>query len=467
MRAITHRVHRDLPPATWWSYGPTFPGPTIEARRGRGLRVEWVNRLPAKHFLPIDRTLDGAGPGQPEVRTVVHLHGGRVPPASDGYPEAWHVPGQSHQDFYPNEQDAATLWYHDHAMGIHRLNLFAGLLGLYVIRDDEEEALGLPAGEWELPLVFCDRSFRRDGQLDYPTSGLPGRPWIPEYLGNALLVNGRLSPYLEVEPRRYRFRLLNACNSRFLHLAWPEGLSVRQIGTDQGLLPAPIPVSSTRLAPAERADIVVDFAGQAGRRVALENESLGVLQFRVAAGSVLDESRVPGRLRAVPRLRTEDAVRTRMLTVGEVVSMNGQPLRMLLNGTRWSAPVTETPQLDTTEIWSLVNVTDDAHPIHLHLVRFQVLDRRAFDVFQYPDRGDRALRGAGRAAGPVGGGLEGYGAGGPRHDHPHHHPLRRVCRTVRLALPHPRTRGQRDDAALRGAAGVRVRIQDVELTVSA
>ncbi len=146
MRAITHRVHRDLPPATWWSYGPTFPGPTIEARRGRGLWVEWVNRLPAKHFLPIDRTLDGAGPGQPEVRTVVHLHGGRVPPASDGYPEAWHVPGQSHRDFYPNEQDAATLWYHDHAMGIHRLNLFAGLLGLYVIRDDEEEALGLPAG---------------------------------------------------------------------------------------------------------------------------------------------------------------------------------------------------------------------------------------------------------------------------------------------------------------------------------
>ncbi|MDE3157133.1 MAG: multicopper oxidase domain-containing protein [Acidobacteriota bacterium] len=387
MRAIAHQVHRDLPAATWWSFGPSFPGPTIEARRGEGVWVDWINALPSTHFLPVDRTLDGAGPGVPEVRTVVHLHGGRVPAASDGYPEAWHVPGQSHRDFYPNDQDAATLWYHDHAMGIHRLNLFAGLLGLYVIRDAEEEALRLPAGEYEWPLILCDRSFSRDGRLFYPTSGLPGHPWIPEYFGNALLVNGRLAPYLEVAPRRYRFRLLNASNSRFLHLRWPEGVTVLQIGTDQGLLPAPVAVASTHLAPAERADVVADFAGCAGRRLAMRNDLDGMLQFRVGGGVVRDESRVPDRLRDVPRLREADAVRTRTLTLGEVRHMNGTPRRMLLNGTPWSAPATETPALGTTEIWNLVNVTEDSHPIHLHLVRFQILDRRPFDVFQFRTEG--------------------------------------------------------------------------------
>ncbi|HVB37426.1 MAG TPA: multicopper oxidase domain-containing protein, partial [Vicinamibacterales bacterium] len=223
--------------------------------------------------------------------------------------------------------------------------------------------------------------------LYYPTSGLPGRPWIPEFFGSALLVNGALFPYLEVEARRYRFRLLNASNSRFLHLALPGDLPAQQIAADQGLLPAPVPDSSIHLAPAERADVVIDFGAHAGRRVVLNNDLSGILQFRVAARRVRDDSRVPARLRDVPRLQAADAVRTRTLTLGEIDRMNGEPLRMLLNGTRWHAPVTETPQLGTTEVWNLVNITDDAHPIHLHLVRFQILERRAFDVFQYRTSG--------------------------------------------------------------------------------
>lgn len=386
MRAIAHRVHRDVPPGTWWSFGARFPGPTIEARRGQPISVEWVNHLPAAHFLPIDHTLAGAGRDVPEVRTVVHLHGGRVPPESDGRPDGWHVPGQSHIDLYPNDQDAAALWYHDHAMGIHRLNMLAGLFGLYLVRDDDEDALKLPSGVHEIPLILCDRSFRRDGQQLYPISGVPGRPWVPEFFGNALLVNGALFPYLEVEPRRYRFRVLNASNGRFLNLTWPAGLPVHQIGTDQGLLRSPVSLPTLHLAPAERADLIVDFSANVADRVVLTNDGTEVLQFRVGSGRMRDDSRVPSTLRDVPVIGRSEAVRTRRLTLGEVDSMNGEPLRMLLDGKRWNAPVSETPALGSTEIWELVNVTDDAHPIHLHLVRFQILERQAFDVFEYETR---------------------------------------------------------------------------------
>ena len=390
MRQVLAKVHRDLPPTRFWSYGSGVPGPTLEVRRGEGVRVDWINRLPARHFLPIDHTLAGAHRDEPDVRAVVHLHGGKVPPASDGYPDAWCVPGQSLHYFYPNEQDAATLWYHDHAMGIHRLNVFAGLMGLYLIRDAAEDALDLPKGRYEIPLIICDRSFRTDGQLYYPTSGEPGAPWIPEYFGNVLLINGALFPRLDVEPCRYRFRVLNGSNSRFLFLSLPEDVPIHQIGTDQGLLEAPIEVTSLHLAPAERADLVIDFRRHAGCRVVLRNEVSDVMQFRVAAGPAGAAGGLPARLRDIVRLRPADAVRTRTLKLGEIDSVAGVPLRMLLNDTRWSAPVTERPVLDTTEIWELANITDDAHPIHLHLVRFQILDRRPFDVFAY--RTGRSLR---------------------------------------------------------------------------
>jgi spore coat protein A len=146
-------IHRDIPPTRFWTYGGTMPGSTIEARSGEEILIEWPNQLPSKHFLPIDHNIMGAEAGQPEVRTVVHVHGARVPPASDGYPTDWYVPGKSGTYRYPNEQEAAMLWYHDHAMGINRLNICAGLAGLYIVRDSVEDALHLPKGAFEIPLV--------------------------------------------------------------------------------------------------------------------------------------------------------------------------------------------------------------------------------------------------------------------------------------------------------------------------
>jgi FtsP/CotA-like multicopper oxidase with cupredoxin domain len=158
----------------------TFPGPTFEMRRGHGAWIEWVNELPAKHFLPIDRTIHGAEAGVPDVRAVVHVHGAKVPPESDGQSDRWFVPGESSRCYYPNNQDAASLWYHDHTMGINGLNVFAGLMGVYLIRDDEEDALKLPRGAHEIPLLICDRFLDADGQLVYPASDDPRRRGCPK-----------------------------------------------------------------------------------------------------------------------------------------------------------------------------------------------------------------------------------------------------------------------------------------------
>jgi spore coat protein A len=383
MRAISRKLHRDLPPAAMWSYGGSVPGVMFDTRSGESLSVEWANELPTKHFLPIDHTLHGAEKGVAEVRGVVHLHGGKTPPESDGYPEDWYVPGQSRTYHYPNSQDAALLWYHDHAMGINRLNIYAGLFGLHIIRDKVEDDLHLPSGKYEVPLVLFDRDVRRDGQLDYPKSADPERPWVPEFFGETQLVNGKIFPYLEVEPRKYRFRVLNAANGRFYRLSLSEGAEIHQIGTDQGLLPAPLTVTNLQLAPGERADIVVDFANHRGAQVLLQSDSFVLMQFKVGASRVSDPSALPASLRAVPRILESAAVLTRRLTLDESVNNVAESTGMLLNNTPWHMPITERPVLGTTEIWELVNLTDDVHPIHLHMVKFQILDRRRFDAFQY------------------------------------------------------------------------------------
>ncbi|MGC2658845.1 MAG: multicopper oxidase [Bryobacteraceae bacterium] len=383
MRAIEARLHRDLPPTRCWSYGAGLPGPTFETRSGEALLVEWANELPTQHFLPIDHTLHGAEATLPQVRAIVHVHGAITPPESDGYPENWYVPGRSAICHYPNRQEAAMLWYHDHAMGINRLNVYAGLSGVFFVRDAVEENLHLPSGKHEIPLVLYDRFLTPDGQLYYPASNAPQRPWIPELFGNALLVNGKLLPYLNVEPRRYRFRMLNAANGRFYHLAFDNGLPCQVIGSDQGLLNAPVRNTRLTLAPGERADVVVDFAGLSGERLVFKNDAFPMMQFRVATGNVEDPSQVPTVLRPVSRLAEAIAARNREMTLDEVDDLTGQSYTMLLNNLHWDMPVTEKVALGSVEIWSLVNLTDDVHPIHLHTVRFQILDRRSFDVARY------------------------------------------------------------------------------------
>ncbi len=385
-QTATSKVHRDLPPTRFWSFGRSTPGSTFETRSGEPLLVEWVNALPNEHFLPVDHTIHGAEADKPPVRTVVHLHGAKTGPESDGYPEDWIVPGKSSLYYYPNQQDAATLWYHDHALGINRLNVYAGLFGTFLIRDSVEDALNLPNGKYEVPLALYDRLLTRDAQLLYPVSPDPKSPWVPELSGNAILVNGKLFPYLEVEPRKYRFRILNASNARFYHLSLVDKsdghATFHQIGTDQGLLPAPVPLTSVQIAPAERADLVVDFSEHRGEQLILKNDAFVVMQFRVSSAKVTDTSSLPSALRPVPRIPESQATQTRLLTLDEYVK-SGNPVMLLLNASHWSLPVTEKPVLGSTEIWSLINPTNDSHPIHLHLVRFQILDRQSYEPWLF------------------------------------------------------------------------------------
>ncbi len=370
-------------------------GRSLRGRSGQGMLVEWVNELPLKHFLPIDHNLMGAEKDKPEVRAVVHLHGGRTPPGSDGWPESWFVPGKSAVCHYPLKQDAALLFYHDHTMGINRLNIYAGLQGLFVVRDEAEDALNLPKGTYEIPLLLCDRFLRKDGQIEYPVSGDPKAPWVPEVYSNCMLANGRLFPYVDVEPRKYRLRIMNGSNGRFFRLSIGKGLELHVIGSDQGLLTAPVTAKAFILAPAERSDVIVDFRAHAGEKLILQSESFEILQFRVADKATSeDTSALPAALRNIERIPESKAVKTRRLTLDENMNMVQESMGMLLNNTHWHAAITENPVINTTEIWEIVNLTEDAHPIHLHLVKFQLLDRRPFDVFLYQDKQQLRYTGA-------------------------------------------------------------------------
>ena len=387
MREFQAQVHRDLPPTTFWGYHGMSPGPTFEARSGEPITVEWVNNLPAKHLLSIDHAVHGAEQNLPDVRTVVHLHGGKTPPDSDGNPETWLVPGQSKICSYPNHQPAAGLFYHDHAMGITRLNAIAGLFGMYLIRDSFEDSLHLPAGPYEIPLCIYDRLFTVAGQLQYP------KIWTHEFYGNAILLNGKLFPFLSVEPRPYRFRVLNCANAGFYTLSLskddmnliPGKEAFQMIGSDQGLLPEPVAMKSLEIIPGERADLIVDFTNYAGTTLYLKHTSEPIMQFRVAAKATEPAPpSLPTKLCPVVRTPESSASKIRQLTLVDHKNAAGYPTLMLLNDAHYDMPVTETPALDSTEIWTLINLTDDTHPIHLHLVRFQILDRRRFDfeIFQ-------------------------------------------------------------------------------------
>jgi spore coat protein A len=239
--------------------------------------------------------------------------------------------------------------------------------------------------------MVTDRLLLTNGQLDYPVSEFPGRPWVPEVFGNAILVNGKLLPYCEVEPRPYRLRLANGSNGRFYRFALANKAEFHVISNDQGLLSNPIKTHRLPLAPAERADILVDFSTMAGSRVNLVSDSFDLLEFRVAARPAgkapADSSAVPATLRPPIKLDPATAIQTRRITLDENMDGIQRSMGMLLNNTPWHMPVTEKPVLGTTEIWEFVNSTEDSHPIHLHLVRFQILDRRRFDTFEFISKG--------------------------------------------------------------------------------
>ena len=425
---VQQRLHRDLPLTTVYGYGPTqetagYPGATIEARKGVPIDIHWTNHLPHDYLLQfaMDPTLDHAITTT-GVPIVAHVHGAEVEPGSDGGPLTWFTPGfaETGSDFkhpvnhYANTQLPATIWYHDHAFGYTRLNVYAGLAGFYLIRDPASEPVGLPSGAYEIPLAIQDRMFTTDGQLWYPNVGdNPEHPvWTPEFFGNVILVNGKIWPYLNVEPRKYRFRILDGSNARFYSLALAErvtsasGPAFHQIGSDGGYLSAPVTLNDPAdprsprllLAPGERADVIIDFSGYApGTELMLRNTAKApyptgdapgaqttsqIMLFRVVSSTGPDFSVLPTTLTPVTHLANPTVTRT--LTLNEVEGEEG-PLGALLNGTPFLSGVTENPTLGTTEVWEVVNMTADTHPIHLHLVQFQLLSRQKFHVKQYED----------------------------------------------------------------------------------
>lgn len=412
MKETYHRFHRLFPLTKVWGYDGTYPGPTIEAFKDLPIRVKWTNKLPYKHFLPLDHTLHGTM-DTIDVRTVVHLHGANVAADSDGHPEAWYTRnyrtiGQSFTRKvyeYTNHQPGATLWYHDHAIGITRLNVYAGLAGFYLIRDALERRLNLPSGDYEIPIMIQDKTFNEDGSLFYPNNSTPPVnspiPSTPSFFfGNTIVVNGKLWPYLNVEPRKYRFRILNASNLRAYGFNLSNGEKFHQIGTDLGLLHHSIAINSFILEPAERIDVIIDFSKYKGKTITLvngEGRSIGpgdtedmnsIMKFRVVLPlKSKDESVIPHDLLPDHGINPLLATRERTMHLNSGIDSYGRVMH-LLNSKMWSDPVTEMPQKDTIEIWHFVNHFAFPHPMHVHLVHFQILGRKAFTDEDFDEDGN-------------------------------------------------------------------------------
>ncbi len=362
-----------------WGHNGMFPGPTVEARCGRQVSLRLRNALP--------------------VPIVNHLHGGRTPPESDGYPTDLILPKgftpahihdararmvQEEREYvYPNQQRAATLWYHDHRMDFTAPQVWRGLAGFYILRDDEEKQLPLPRDEKEIALLICDRSFDADGSFLYPSldPSLRGQDGVTmDYmggvLGDVILVNGAPWPKLEVANTRYRFRILNASNARWYELALDPapagGAPFVQIGSDGGLLDQPISHRSIRIAPSERFDVILDFSRyRVGSRITLLNTAASGAQGQIMRFDVTrqerDASAIPRTLSRLDFLDPASAVRTRVFDFSYRGARGWLINRKPYDPSRMDAQ----PKLDSTEIWRLQ--TDFNHPLHLHLVHFQVL----------------------------------------------------------------------------------------------
>ena len=410
---ISRQLHPELPPTPIWAYddGSGLDGQfgsfgmAVGARSGIPLTVSYTHDLPATYpaWIPVDTRLTPLGNA---VRLLTHLHGGFVAAHSDGSPAVTpngFGPGETQTVLYTNQlpqMPASLLWFHDHGLGATRLNVFAGLAAAYILRDvndtgEEPNPIGIPGGAYEIPLVIQDRQFNVDGTFRYPTSDIPGVTWIGEYFGDVMLVNGKVWPFLRVEPRIYRFRILNGCNSRILSLDLGRA-PVWQIGAEGGMWDVPVPMSELVLAPAERADVLVDFSGLAGKRLVVRNHrprkpvsnpapSLeSVMQIRVGTTvSHAGPDSIPSTLLGGRKADLNDPVATRYITLNEIDPEEVE-WSLNLNALHFGeAPTTETPRVGTVEDWVYVNLTGDTHPMHVHLVTFQVIGRTPFDVDAY------------------------------------------------------------------------------------
>lgn len=419
-----------------WAYGTAYqpavyPGYSFNVRQGQAIKVRYANKLHGVTYpssVPVDQTMHWADPrneGNPANRPytgpvplVAHQHGGDTQAGSDGVPDAWATPddmitGRLFNPLYTydNRQEATQLWYHDHTVGLTRLNVYMGLAGNYFIRDANEDALRLPKYPYEVPLMIQDRQFLDNGQLFYPSQDsentlAPNPTHLPEMFGDVVLVNGKAWPVLEVEPRKYRFRVVNGSDSRVYDMRLSNGAPFIQIGCDLGLLNEPVPLTLLSLAPGERADVIVDFSRMNGQLIVIGNGANApypggdpvdpatagqVMAFRVSRPlSTVPDRPIPTYLRPLHgdvRMPHMPA-RTRKILLFEGTDSRGRlqtmagivdPTRPTLNGTLvFDDPITENPQVGDTEIWEFYNTTADAHPIHMHLVDFRILNRQPF-----------------------------------------------------------------------------------------
>jgi FtsP/CotA-like multicopper oxidase with cupredoxin domain len=426
MYKVFQKFHASLPPGACYAYGTSqqtasYPALTLVATRGVPFQVHWTNHLPPVHIeqAVVDSTLPGAYFEDQSIPVVPHIHGGETEPESDGTPFQFFTSdfthkGSSwaHETFtYHNTQPGATLWYHDHAFGYTRMNAYVGLAGYYVVLDPANDPVGLPSGAYDVPLCLQDKMLDDDGSIIYPNMGINSEHpyWGPEFFGDLIMVNGKVWPYLDIEARKYRFRVLNGSQARFfsLHLedqaTGAAGPMFYQIGTDGGYLPCATILNNPNnpnskpllVAPGERCDIIVDFSGVApGTNMILVNDAntpypsgdpvdpattRQVIQFRVHAATSPDLS-VIATHNTIPELVP---TRRRQVTLVEHQGTNG-PLAMYIDGREFTDPSDLiAPRLGETELWEIVNLTADTHPMHTHLVQFLPFSRQAFNVMDY------------------------------------------------------------------------------------
>jgi FtsP/CotA-like multicopper oxidase with cupredoxin domain len=428
---VSRQVHRDLPPTTLFGYlggpndGTSYLGPVIVAQSGTPVTVNYANGLGKTDYLQVF-TNGGSSYAQfnpfGEVRILTHLHGAVDSGDSDGNPFATpgaYPSGSTQTATYPNGQAATLSWYHDHLLGDTRMNVVAGLAGGYLLRDSFDTGSNslLPNGEFELPMVVQDRQFNPDGSLLYPVAPTSTNgPWIGEYFGNVMLVNGKIWPKLIVKPAVYRFRMLNGCNARILNLriarSNDQTVPAYIIGTEGGLLPLnPAATNSMVMAPAERFDVIYDFRSLAGQTLLMKNTNLPtgvasspaptlatVMQIIVSPGTPsgsipapgsLTDSQVNGPVAALkglgpPLLSGGTNVPGRMITLNEIGAAT-PAWQLNLNAHPYGDPdaVTETLKWNNVEDWYFVNFTPDTHPMHTHLFSFTVMGRYNFDVKRY------------------------------------------------------------------------------------
>lgn len=495
---IARQLHPQMPPTPLWAYddGSGLAGQAgsfgmaVVAQSGTPLQISYTHQLPQTYpvWLPVDTRLTPLGN---QVRVMTHLHGGFVAGNSDGNPAVTpngFGPGETQTVFYTNQlpqMPASLLWFHDHGLGATRLNVVAGLAAAYILRDQydtgtEPNPIGIPGGAYEIPLVIQDRQFNADGTFLYPTSDIAGVTWIGEYFGDVMLVNGKVWPYLSVEPRLYRFRILNGCNARILNLDI-GGAQMWQIGAEGGLWDIPVSVTRLVLAPAERADVLVDFSRLAGQVPVMTNTNPPkpistpapplpqVMQFRVGTtvtqrGPTTIPPSLPGRAANLP-----NPVATRYITLNEIAAETAAWF-LNINGVHFEAPATETPKVGTVEDWVYINLTGDTHPFHSHLVTFQVVGRTPFAVDAYlaaaPKSPDGSVLGGFnptpfatgpmQLAEPTERGFKDTVKANPGYFTTirarYELPTGVTAPQTYVPLPHPRTRRQRHDAAVHGRA---------------